>query len=234
MRSVNLNRVKASRHGALGSVGKGLDQALDLGHGQLLGRGVVVGKGDRAHADDVVGPAVGVLVGNGLVGGAAEPGCEGARLAAGVANLDANLGILAVRKVDDAPERRNLRVLPEAAVLGADAAARLNGRRLDKDEARAVQRQLAQVHQVVVGQVAVVGAVLAHGRYDDAVLLLQPADLDGLEERRRRAGLALVLDGADGGLLRGRVKGHAGRGLVDGAVRAHACGCCVLMLVFVS
>lgn len=184
MSAVDLNEIDAGLDSTLRSVGKLLHKALNLSLGQFLGKGVGVVERDGAGADDVVGPSANILLSQSLVSSAANPRRQRARLAAGVGNLDADLGALAVDEVDNSLQRRNLRVLPQTGVLGRDAAAGLNGRGLDDDEAGAVKRQLAQVHQVVVSQVAIVGAVLAHGGHHNAVVQLEGADLDGLEQRR--------------------------------------------------
>ena len=61
------------------------------------------------------------------------------RLAPGMRELDADARALRVRKVDDALERRDLRVRPEARVLGRDAALGCDGGRFDDDCAGAAR-----------------------------------------------------------------------------------------------
>lgn len=223
MRAVNLNDVEAGRDGAHRRVGKGLDQAADLLDGELPRRGPALGVGDGARPHDVGGPAAVRLVGDDLARGAGDPRRQGARLAAGVGDLDGGLDALAVGKVDDAAQGRDVGVGPDAGVLRGDAAASLDGRGLDDDEPRAAEGVLAQVHQVVVGQVAVVGRVLAHGADDPAVGQLDGAHPQRLVERRR-GGRGRVRGGARGGFLRGRVEGHAGLALVAEVEAAHGGG----------
>lgn len=229
--TVDLNDIKASLNRTLGSLSKLLDKPLDLMGGQFLGMSVVLVEGNRTGANHVLWPSASALIGHGLVRSATNPRRESARLAAGVANLNGSLDALAVDEVGDSAQRSDLGVLPQARVLGGDAAAGLNGGGFDKDEARAVERQLAEMHQVVVGQVAVVGAVLAHGRHDDAVVQLDGAHAQRREESRRRC---FVYRSAGGRVLGGSVEGHSRRGSVlqvaAGADAAHFAGCVVLLI----
>ena len=104
-------------------------------------------------------------------------------LAAGMRDLDAELGGAGPPAVGDDARQRRLVVVgvePHAAV--GDAAAALDMRRLDDDEARAGIGQHAEMGEMPVGGGAVVGAVLAHRRDDDAVGEFDTAELDGCEE----------------------------------------------------
>src|SRR5688572_15615496 len=65
-----------------------------------------------------------------------------------------------------------------------DAPALLHRSRLDEHDAGAALRELAQMHEVPVGDVAVLRRVLAHRRDDDAVAHFDLAKLDGPEELR--------------------------------------------------
>lgn len=231
--AVNLNQVKAGLDGSQRRLTEALDQAPDVVDAQLGRRGVVLGKRNRTRANDLVGPPAVLLARERLVGGAADPRRQGARLAARVGNLDAGLGVLAVDVVYDPAQRLHLRVLPEARVLGRDAAARLGGRGLDHDDAGAVEGELAQVHEVVVGEVAVGGAVLAHGRDDEAVVQLEGPHAQRRVERRCRRG---VCRGAGRGFLRRRVEGDAGLALVAEVEPGHVeagrvCGEAVVAVV---
>ena len=65
-----------------------------------------------------------------------------------------------------------------------DAAADFDGRGFREDQPGPEEaRQMLEVP--VVGQTAA-GRILAHGRYDDAVGELDPAELQGREQQRRR------------------------------------------------
>ncbi len=68
-----------------------------------------------------------------------DPHGERRRLAARMRELDADLGRLRVRKVDDPPERRDLRVRPEPSVLRGDAALRHDCGRFHDDAAGAAR-----------------------------------------------------------------------------------------------
>lgn len=64
-----------------------------------------------------------------------------------------------------------------------------------------------------VRKMAVIGAVLAHGRDHEAILQRHAADLEGLEQCRRSG---RVQSRAGWGVLNGCVEGHARSGLVLG------------------
>jgi hypothetical protein len=90
-----------------------------------------------------------------------------------VAQLQADLcAALAVHKVDDARERRLLRVVPQPRAAGRDAAFGCRAGHLHHHQRRAAQRARAQVHQMEVLHHAIDRAVGGHGRDDDAVLEL--------------------------------------------------------------
>jgi hypothetical protein len=74
-----------------------------------------------------------------------NPQGERRRLAARMRELDANLGRLRVRKVDDPLERRDLRVRPESRVLRADATLRHDRGRLHEDSASTARRETLSV-----------------------------------------------------------------------------------------
>lgn len=112
----------------------------------------------------------------------ADPWSQNAGLSTGVAQLDASLGSLAVYELDDALQRGDMLVGPQPGVLGADAAASLDGSGLDYGEGGAGLGELAEVDEMVVREDAVLGAVLAHGRDDEAVVQCRAPDLQGLEE----------------------------------------------------
>lgn len=231
MSTVDLNDIKSSLDSALGSLSKLLDKSLDLLSGQFLGVSVVVMEGNRAGANHVVWPSANALIGHRLVCSAANPGSKSARLATGVGNLNGSLDALAVDEVGDPAQRGDLGILPQTRVLRGNSAAGLNGSGFNDDEARAVQRQLAEVHQVIVGQVAIVGAVLAHGRHDDAVVQLDGAHAQRLEESRGRR---LVYRSAGRRILSRSVEGHPRSGSVvqvaAGSDAAHFAGCVVLLI----
>jgi hypothetical protein len=87
-----------------------------------------------------------------------------------MSELNSNLLPLAVRKLNDSPEWRDLAVFPQTRVFGRDAAFGEDGSGLDKSNAGAALDDAAQVGEMPVGEVAVLGRVLAERREEDAVL----------------------------------------------------------------
>ncbi len=93
--------------------------------------------------------------------------------------LDAELrGAGASTEIDDAFERRFgfVRIKPHATM--GDAAVALHMGRLDNDEAGARIRQHAEMGKVPIGGATINGAVLAHGRHDDAIFEFDAAEPD--------------------------------------------------------
>ena len=85
-------------------------------------------------------------------------------------DLDAELGGAGAPAMgDDARQRRLVVVGVEPHAAMGDAAAALDMRRFDDHEARAGIGQHAEMGEMPVGGGAVIGAVLAHRRDDDAV-----------------------------------------------------------------
>ena len=74
------------------------------------------------------------------------------------------------------------RVRPDAGIAIGDAAMRLDRARLDEHDAGAALRELAEMHEMPIGDEAVLGRILAHGRDHDAVLEGELAQLDRREE----------------------------------------------------
>lgn len=129
-------------------------------------------------------------------------------------------------ELDDALETFELfrvgSILPETDVVGRDTSIGLDGLCLDKDQAGAFERELAQMCDVVVGQGADeggggvrFGGVHAHGGHDNAVLKGHIADAQGFEE-----GGSVRVVGVDSGTC------IVGGGEVGGAVSFdHGGGC---------
>ena len=221
--AVDLNHVEAGLDGTDGRGLPRLDELLDLSDGHLLGVRVgLVVVANGAGTPDVLGPAA--LLGPANLGLAAlqVPGGLGAGLAAGVGELDAGLLALRVDVVDDALEGRDLRVLPETGVLGRDAAIGENGGGLEDGERDAALGEGAEVHEVPVVHVAVVGGVGAHGRNGETVLELNTTDLERGEEGGNIA-LAGLESGAGGRSL--------GRGVVGNTLSRRGSGLPLLRAV---
>lgn len=202
MSAVNLDSVNAGLHGALGRVGKALDEALDLRHGHLLGRRVALIPGDGARRPQVVWPAAEVLGGD--VAGTGVPQAERAGFPAGMGELDADLLALRVHEINNALQGRDLAVLPQARVLGRDAAIGGYGGGLDDGEGDTAEGEGANVDEVPICEVAVIGRVHAHGADGETVLEGQVAELEGGEERGQ-LGVCLERSAGRGGLRRGVV-----------------------------
>src|SRR4051812_47381095 len=99
-----------------------------------------------------------------------------------MAELDSRHRLLFLDERSNPGKTGNVRVIPDACIAMRDAPALLHGGRLDEYDARAALRELAEVHEVPVGDMAVLGRVLAHRRNDDAVARGDVAQLDGLEK----------------------------------------------------
>ena len=98
--------------------------------------------------------------------------------------LDAELGrAVAPADVDDVLERRFavVRIEPEATVRNAAMAFHMG--RLHDDEAGAGIGEHAEMGDVPVAGGAVIGAVLAHRRHDNAIVELDAGKLDRGEQR---------------------------------------------------
>src|SRR5215468_10175420 len=104
----------------------------------------------------------------------------------------------AAAEINDAPERRFglVRIKPHAAV--GDAAVTLHMRRLDHDEAGARIRQHPDMGKVPIGGATVDGAVLAHGRNDDAIVQLDAAEPDRRKQGTGHEGETIYREGANG------------------------------------
>ena len=119
----------------------------------------------------------------GASGPAAFPRALRRGLAAGMRELDADLGGAEAMAMGDHARERGFAVIgiePEAAV--ADAAAALDVGHLGDHQAGAGIRQHAEMVDMPVGGDAVVGAVLAHGRDDDPVRELEVGEPDRGEQ----------------------------------------------------
>ena len=108
---------------------------------------------------------------------AAFPRLAGAGLATGVSELDAGDGPVLLEEAGDPSERLHMVIEVDAAVGGADAAFRRNGRGLDHHQASAAHGTRAEMHEMPIVREAVVRRILAHRRDGDAVAqhdILQP------------------------------------------------------------
>ena len=121
---------------------------------------------------------------------AALPGQLGRRLAAGMGELDRDRHVATSGAClpAPAPHRRLGRVVIQPDVAIGDPALGRDGGRLDGQQRRAGQRQMAEMDQVPVGHAAVLRRILAHRRDDDAVGESARADLHRRKELGRAHG----------------------------------------------
>ena len=176
VRHVKFDDPETSLEGAASGGDEGVDDRVDPLAVQLDRRRFAFSERDRTGSDDVPGPLLG------LEPGSSNPGWGAAPFAAGVGELDAWHGSLALDEAGDPGEGFDVLVAPDSHVARRDPALRSHRGRLDEDQARASNRPAAQVDEMpVVGQ-PILGAVLAHRRDDDPVAKLGAFDPQGAEK----------------------------------------------------
>src|SRR5215467_15569175 len=106
VRAVHLEHVKARLVGATRRLAPGLDKLADLGARQGARRGIAFGGGERAWRHQFPGLPI-IDFRRGLERGAAFPGAQAARLPAGMAELDAWHGGMALDEFRASSEPRN-------------------------------------------------------------------------------------------------------------------------------
>lgn len=168
VRRVDLQDPVAGLDGPAGGGDEAVDDAPDLLRAQFVRHRVTLVEGERARRDGLPAEAVGRQRGT-----AVECGV-GAGLAAGVGELDARHHPVRVEEGGDPAVRPDLDVVPDAQVVGADAALGHHRGGLDEDQPGTADRPGAVVLQVPVGGGAGVGAlrgraVLAHRGHPGAV-----------------------------------------------------------------
>src|SRR5580698_8654075 len=176
---MDLDDVEAGAIGAGSGGTEGLGDGGDSGAVELVGLRVIGGEGDGGGGEDIR-PAA--LVGS--LDAVAGPGAIRAGFAAGVGELDSGARALGMKEGGDAGQGRDVLVLPEAEILGADAAFGGDGGGFGEDEGCAADGAAAEVDEMPVVREAVVAGVFAHGGDDDAVGEGEGADGDGGEEAR--------------------------------------------------
>jgi len=102
-----------------------------------------------------------------------------------VRELNADRRVLGFHEGDERPEALRLCLVPDAKIMLIDQANLLDGGCLNKDKPKAAQRIAAEMHVVKhAAGAARPGAVVDHGRHDQAVLQRQAADLERREQQR--------------------------------------------------
>jgi len=162
---VDFGEEEAGLGGALGGCCEVGDDFVHAGAVEGLGEGVLVVEAEGGGGD-YVRPAT--FCGRDGVRGR-DPGDGHAGFAAGVRELDAGDAAVLFEEGGDAGEEGDVVVGVNAEVTGSDAAFRADGGGFGDDGAGAADGAGAEVDEVPVVGVAVDGAVLAHGRDDDAV-----------------------------------------------------------------
>lgn len=175
-------------------------------------------KRNRTRAHNIIGPSAISLIRERLLRRAANPGGQRASLSTRMGNLNSRLGILAMNVVYNPAQRINLRILPEPRILGGNATSGLSGSRFNHDDSGAIESKLSEMDEMIVGQVAIVSAVLAHRRDDEAIVQFEGAHAQWFVESWRRG---RVSGGASSRFLSWRVKGNAGLALVAKVETAH-------------
>jgi hypothetical protein len=176
---VEFEEFVAGGEGAGGGVGELLLEGEDFGGGEFVGGLVVFVEGDCGGGDDL--PAA-LGFGEGLVGGGVVEGAGGGGFSAGVGELEAGGGAVLFEEAGDAGEGFDLGVLPEAGIIGRDAAFGGNGGRLGHHQAVPPHGARSEVDKMPVGGVAVVRGVHAHGRNAEAVAEGDGTEGEGVED----------------------------------------------------
>ncbi len=186
MREMQLDLVEADAQRALRRRHESRAHALHVVFRHLARRLPVLAERDRRSRHGL--PRIGA----GFQRLAAFPRALRRALAAGMRELDAELGVAhAARLRDHARKRRLVVVAVEAETAVGDAAGTLDMRRLDDHQRGAGMRHHAEMHQVPVIGAAVVAGILAHRRDDEAVRQLETGELDRREQSTAHGGLRL-------------------------------------------
>src|SRR5438445_1234379 len=153
---VQLDQLCARSLGTTRRGGKSLNDGPDLCRGKSLRNLVAVGKSQCTGREDWR-PAS--LCWSDWL--AAFPGLVSACLSTGMGQLDSRNGALFGNKREDAPQGFNVRVLPDAQVLGADAALGGNRRSLGNHGGGTPHGPAAQMDKVPVIGKSVCAGILA-------------------------------------------------------------------------
>src|SRR3954447_22725213 len=175
MRAVQFQDVEAGFMGAPRRVAPGLDQILHfvplkrLRHRPLF----TVGNRARRYRRPLV-PIVDLR--RSRQWPVALPWTPGARFSAGMTKLNSRSRVLLLDELDDAFQRLDGNIVPDAKVAPGAAAPPLDLGRLDHNEARATSRELSGIHQMPVRRKSLYRGVLMHGRHDYAIAQLNASD----------------------------------------------------------
>ena len=175
VRAVKLQHVEARLMGAPRRVAPGLHEVLDFMALQRPRHRPFLAVRDRARRHRR--PRVPVVdVGRSLQRPVAFPRTGGARLAAGMTELDSGDRILLLDEFDQALQRLDECVVPDSEIAHGAAAAPLDLCRFDDDEAGAAGREFAGIHQMPVGRKSLHRGILMHRRHHDAIAQFDASD----------------------------------------------------------
>src|SRR6185437_5919628 len=164
VRTVNLEHAEAGVQGTARAVRERPHDILNSGDIERVRSLITGGERDGTRCDDRTPAAF-----KGVDRLVALPWRRGARLAPCVRKLDARHRTLLRDERRDARKEIDVRVLPDAEIVGGDAAVRRDGRGLGEHEPGAANGTGAEVDEVPVVGKAIDARVLAHWRDDDAV-----------------------------------------------------------------
>src|SRR6185437_5664495 len=163
VRAVQLDEIEAGLDRPARRAHELVPDLVQVGRGQLAWCGIAGAERNRRRPDDrprLAGPKR----------LAALPRQRARGLAAGVRQLDADLGgRVPVHELDDATPAVDVLATIDAGAAGRDATFAHDVGHLGDHQRGAAERAAAEVHEVPVRRHAVVGRVLAHRRYADAV-----------------------------------------------------------------
>ena len=180
VRSMHFGDLEAGGPRPLGAFNEGTHHLGDAGLVQLGGHRMLGIEGQRRRADRHPAALV-----QRHAAALAAPGLPGAGLAPGMGQLDAGQRALGRNERGDTPQRLDVRIAPDAQVMGTDAPLGQHRRGFEDHQAGAADGPAAQMHQVPVGGQAILGGrVLAHGRHHDPVGQGQLTQGQGLEQQR--------------------------------------------------
>ncbi len=175
MGTVQFQNLEPGLMGAPRRLPPGRDEVLHLRRLQRPRHRPALAMGDRARRH--WRPGIPILdLGAALERAIAFPGTARARLAAGMAELDAGDRILLLDEAGDAAKRRDELVIPDAEIADRPAAAAFDLGGFHDHEAGAAGGELAGIHQMPVGRKTFLGGILVHRRHHDAVLQRDAAD----------------------------------------------------------
>src|SRR6267378_6093576 len=162
--SVNLNDTEARFTGTTCGGGKSRDDVLNTVDRERLRHRIVIGESQCTRGNDIVPPST--TFGDRSV---ACPRPVGAGLATGMRQLHPSHAALLMNKPDDASQRFNVIVHPDAQVVRADPALGKNCGGFGKHQSRPAYRAAAEMHEMPVVRVSVSAGVLAHRRNKYAI-----------------------------------------------------------------